>query len=246
MIKVITLITKFIIIALTALLFGSCNHFWGMNSITGSGNVTTEKRTVNGDFKSVEVSNAIDLVIEQSDNVEITVEADDNLQDKITTTVENGVLVIACEVNNFNSIKSKKVTVKMPVIDGLEASSAASINSKNTLKGDHISISTSSASSVNLAIEFETIQSESSSASKITIAGKAINLETSASSGSVIDAKKLLANDVNAHSSSGGSISVHPIVTLTAKASSGGTINYNTVPKSIKKESNSGGSINQN
>ena len=85
-----------------------------MKSIEGSGNVTTEKRNVQGDFKSIEVSNAIDLVIEQSDKTEIIVEADDNLQKEITTNVENGNLLFACKYNSFNNITSKKVTVKMP------------------------------------------------------------------------------------------------------------------------------------
>ena len=79
MVKIITLIAKFIIVTLTALLFASCNLSTNFNSITGSGNVTTEKRIVTGDFKSIEVGNAIDLVIEQADKVEIIVEADDNV-----------------------------------------------------------------------------------------------------------------------------------------------------------------------
>ena len=78
MLKIITLITKFILVALTALLFASCNHSINLNSIEGSGNITTEKRTVEGNFKSIEVNNSIDLVIEQSDKMEIVVEADDN------------------------------------------------------------------------------------------------------------------------------------------------------------------------
>jgi hypothetical protein len=57
MLKIITIITKFILVALTALLFASCNHSINIKSITG--NVTTEKRNVDGDFKSIEVS-AID------------------------------------------------------------------------------------------------------------------------------------------------------------------------------------------
>ena len=71
MIKLITLLTKLIIVALTALFFASCNNIIGHKSIEGSGNVTTEKRIVQGDFKNVSVSNAIDLVIEQSDSTEI-------------------------------------------------------------------------------------------------------------------------------------------------------------------------------
>ncbi|WP_269222075.1 MULTISPECIES: head GIN domain-containing protein [Flavobacterium] len=242
MIKVITLITQFLIVTLVALFFGSCTN---LNSITGSGNITKEKRTVEGNFKSVEVNNAIDLVIEQSDKTEIIVEADDNLHNEIITKVENGVLIITCKYSNFINIKSKKVIVKMPVIEGLEATSAATINSNNTLKGDNLSISSSSASSINVSAEYEAIQIEASSGSSQTINGKAIRLESHASSGGTIDASKLLANEVVADVSSGGSIQTHPIISLKAEASSGGSINYEGTPKSIQKEEHSGGSIHQ-
>lgn len=245
MIKIITLITKFIIVTLTALLFASCNHMINMKSIEGSGHVTTEKRIVQGDFKSVEVSNTIDLVIEQSDKTEIIVEADDNLQKEITTKVENGVLIIACEYNSFNNIKTKKVTVKMPVINRLEASSAATIKSNNTLKGENIKLESSSASSIDLSIESDTIYSEASSGSTININGKALQLNTEASSGSTINAKDLLANEIKVEASSGSTVNVHPIVSLDAEASSGSTVSYNTIPKSIRKEENSGGSIHK-
>jgi hypothetical protein len=246
MIKVITLITKFIVIALVALFFGSCNQIGEINTITGSGNVTSEKRTVHGNFKSVSVNNAIDLVIEQSDKTEITVEADDNLLEEITTTVENGTLVISCKYSNFHNVTSKKVIVKMPIIEELEAGSASTINSKSILKGNSLSLSSSSAGSIHASVEYETIQLDGSSASNQTIKGKALHLEASASSGSAIDASDLLANEVIANSSSGGSIIVHPIVNLKAEASSGGNITYNGTPKSIQKEEHSGGSIGQN
>jgi hypothetical protein len=243
MLKLITIITKFILVALTALLFASCKDSINIKSITGSGHVTTENRTVQGDFKSIEVSNGIDLIIEQSDKTEITVEADDNLQRSITTKVENGVLIVACDYNSFTNIESKKVTVKMPVIEALRASSASSITGINTLKGENISLRTSSAATINLNIKSDQIESKASSGSSITIAGMALNMSATASSGSEIDAKDLLANEVNAVASSGAAISVHPIVSLKAKASSGSTINYNTIPKSIEKRSSSGGDI---
>jgi hypothetical protein len=245
MIKIITLITQFIIVTLTALLFGSCNQLGEINSITGSGNVTTEKRTVTDEFKSVEVNKAIDLVIEQSDKTEIIVEADDNLQKEITTTVENGILVITCKYGNFHNVKSKKVTVKMPVIEGLEASSAATINCNTKLKGNSINLVSSSAASIHATLEYEKVELSGSSASNQTIKGKAIQTEISASSASVIDAEELLSNDIKAEASSASSISVHPIVSLKAEASSGGNIRYNSTPKSIQKEENSGGSIHQ-
>jgi pantoate kinase len=71
----------------------------------------------------------------------------------------------------------------------------------------------------------------------------ALNMEA-ASSGSDIDAKDLLANKVNAAGSSGATISVHPIVSLKAKASSGSNIDYNTTPNQSKRSS-SGASIDK-
>lgn len=245
MIKIITFITKFILITLAALLFASCNEIINHRNITGSGNITTEKRNVNGDFKNIEVSNAIDVVIEQADVTEVIVEADDNLQKAIVTKVENGVLIIGCDYNSFTNIGSKKVTVKMPVINGFEASSAATIKSKNVLKGDNINISASSGSNINVNVEFDNISLDSDSAGNITVLGKTLQLKTSASSGSVINAEDLLANEVIAEVSSGANINTHPILSLNAEASSGGSITYNSDPKSIQQNSNSGGSINR-
>ncbi|WP_291102976.1 MULTISPECIES: head GIN domain-containing protein [unclassified Flavobacterium] len=249
MIKVITIITKFIVVTLIALLFSSCKYSIDIDgfgkSITGSGHITTENRMVQGDFKSIKVSNAIDLEVEQSDKTEITVEADDNLQKEITTKVENGVLIVACNYNSFINVKSRKVTVRMPTIEVLQASSAATIKSTNTLKGENINVRASSAADINLGLEFDVISCKASSGSSININGKALKLETTSSSGSDIDANYLLVNDVIAKASSGGSINVHPIVSLDAKASSGGDINYNIVPKSIQKSTSSGGSIEQ-
>jgi len=245
MIKIIIHITKFIVATITALLFTSCNFVDKMNSIEGSGNVTTEKRIVQGDFKNVSVSNAIDLVIEQSDSTEITVEADDNLQKEIITTVENGTLVIKCKFNSFNNVTMKKVTVKMPVIDKLEASSASSVQSKNVIQGQNITLETSSAATMDVNIESDNITCDSGSGSNINIEGKALKFKTSASSAASIDAQKLLANEVEADASSGGSVNVHPIVSLKADASSGGSVNYDTAPKNIERTSSSGGSVSQ-
>ncbi|PXY44180.1 head GIN domain-containing protein [Flavobacterium hydrophilum] len=242
MIKIIIHITKFIIATITALLFASCN--FNMNSIEGSGNVTTEKRIVQGDFKNVSVSNAIDLVIEQSDSTEIIVEADDNIQKEITTKVINGTLVISCKFSSFNNV-TKKVTVKMPVIDKLEASSASSVHSKNVIEGQNINLEASSASTIDVNIESDHISCDSGSGSTINIQGKALKIKTSATSGSSINAEQLLANEVEAEASSGASINVHPIVKLKADASSGSSINYDSSPKNIEKTENSGGSVSQ-
>ena len=245
MLKIITLITKVILVAIIALLFASCNHSINLNSIKGSGNITTEKRIVEGNFKSIEVNNSIDVIIEQSNETGIMVEADDNLQKHIITTVENGTLVISCDETYFINTEVMKVTVKMPVIEQLEASSDASITSNNTIKGENIALNTSSAATIDLTVEADDITCDSSSGSTIKINGLALKVQLSASSGSDINGKNLASNEVTADVSSGATISTNAIVSLDAEASSGGSISYSKEPKSTRKESNSGGSISR-
>lgn len=243
MIKIITWITKIIVIILTALFFSSCHIDY--KSIKGSGNITTENRKITKKFTGVEVSSAIELTIEQSDATEIVVEADDNLQNNIITVVKNGKLIIASEP--YLNVKSgtRRVNLKMPIIETIEASSAAKVVSRNTLKGNQIYIKSSSAADINLNLEIDTINCKSNSGSTIKLKGMALKTETQASSGSVIESFELLANEVTADASSGASIDVHPVLSLKAEASSGGSIAYQGMPKTLQNKTSSGGSVEQ-
>lgn len=245
MIKLITLITKFIIAAIMALLFSSCMHTsinLG-NGIKGSGNITTETRPANEDFKRIEVSHGIKVIVSQSDNKSITVEADDNIQKHIITKIENGVLKIEAD-ESYNTSETPEVNVQLPVINGLETGSGSQITSSGVLVTENINVKSSSGSEINIEVEADAIKIESSSGSSIEATGKALKLETSSSSGSRIEAKNLMANEIIAKSESGSNTSVYPIVKLDAKASSGSSISYHKIPKTLSKEENSGGSIN--
>jgi hypothetical protein len=244
MLKLITLITKFIVAALMALLFSSCMHSsinLG-NGIKGSGNITTETRTVSQDFKSIEVSNGIKVIVEQANNKSITVEVDDNLQQHIITKIENGVLKIESD-ESYNATETPVVNVKMPVTNGLKTDSGSEITSSNVLITENMDVKADSGSEINIEVEADAIKLESESGSSIEAGGKALKLETSSSSGSQIDAKNLMANEVKANSESGSSTSVCPIVRLDAKASSGSSITYHKIPKTVLEFHYSGGSV---
>ncbi|WP_310595555.1 head GIN domain-containing protein [Flavobacterium sp.] len=244
MIKIITWITKIIVIVLTALFFSGCHLDY--KSIKGSGVITTENRAVTGSFTGIDVSSAIELTLEQADKTEIVVEADDNLQNTIVTEVKDGKLIIANKSYTNIHNGTRKVLVKMPIVDNLEASSASTITSRSLLKGSQIYIKTSSAANINLnSIEMDNVICNSSSAGGIKLKGLALKLETKASSGSSIKCFRLLANEVIADASSGANIQVHPVLSLKAEASSGASINYDAAPKTINQKSSSGGSIQQ-
>lgn len=245
MIKFIVFCTKFVVATIIALLLTSCNSKFDFgDGIDGNGNVTTEKRTVTGDFTKIEASRGLTVEVEQAKSYFIEVEADQNLQQHITTKVENGILYVTAD-ENIDQAESRTIRVKMPKIDGLETTSGADIVGKNTFLGTDLKIRTSSGSEIEVTAEIDAIDCESTSGSSIKISGKALRLATASSSGSTINAEDLMANEVTSESTSGSSSDVHPIVVLNAKASSGSSINYVKNPEKINKEETSGGSVSQ-
>lgn len=245
MIKFMIHLVKVVIATMVALLFSSCNMNFSGESITGSGKVVSKERNLSG-FTKIEVAKGLDCEVIQAPEFKVTVEADDNLQQGIITKVENGTLKITSKYGNYFNVKSKKIYVSLPVIDELQTSSGSNLFTKGVIKSNTIRIKSSSGSDLDAIIESERITLESTSGSSIKVKGKAIDLTTKSSSGSDIDARELLANNIDSESTSGSDTDIHPIVSLKAKASSGSSIDYYSTPKTKSIQETSGGSVDAN
>lgn len=243
MIKFVVFCTKILVGALIALTFASCNQVF--DGVKGNGNVQTELRKISEPFTKIVVKRGLEVIVEQGNVVKVEVEADENLLKLITTTVENGVLVVSSNKNIYQSTV-EVVRVTLPNIEGFETTSGSNLSSKSVIKGTNLNLKASSGSEIDVATEFDLIASESSSGSSISITGKTLKFTAASSSGSEIDAKNLMSNEVVAQATSGSSTDVQPIVSLSAKASSGSSINYTGSPKTINKEETSGGSVSKN
>jgi hypothetical protein len=228
---------KFILVLLTIALI-SCNG----NINIGSGNIITEKRNITESFDKIEASSGVNVFVTQGNLEDVVVETDDNVMKYVITKVENGTLVIKLK-RNSNFMSSIDVKVQMPNISGIKASSGATIEAQNTLRGSLLDMKSSSGSDIKAALEYEDVNCETSSGSTMTVSGKALQLKTNSSSGSDIDANELAANEIIAKASSGSGTRVNPIVKLDAHASSGGTIEYVKIPKTLTKSESSGGSV---
>ena len=228
------------------LTLASCNANLNLgDGIDGSGNVVTEKRTIDAPFTKIDASSGVEVIVEQGAATEVEVEVDDNLMEHIITRVENGTLIVKIE-GNGNTMERGVGRVRTRTIEGLESSSGATIRSKSTLRGTYLTVKSSSGATINTDLEYEKVSCESSSGSEIKLSGKALALDTKSSSGSEIDAKDLAANEITAQSTSGSNTTVNPIVLLNAKASSGSSIDYIKEPKKVIKEETSGGSVSLN
>jgi len=214
----------------------------GFTGIKGNKNVVSEDRTISNNFDEINVQQGIQLFITQDNTTEVKVEADENIIDLLITEVKDNRLKIYFEKNVYRA-KARNVFLSTSAISKLKASSGASVKSENTFQLTSLDLDASSGSSIRIYVNADDITSETSSGASIKVYGKSNTFSGKASSGSSIDADELEAIDAYAKASSGANINVNVSGNLTAKASSGGDIDYEGSPTNINKDTSSGGSV---
>ncbi len=231
------------ITALFLLLISTTSCFVdGITGIKGNRNVVSEDRTISSDFEDIKVQQGINLYITQDNSTEIKVEADENIIDLLITEVNNNELKIYFEKNVYRA-KARNVFLSTDNIKKIKASSGASVKSENTIATNSLDLDASSGSSIKIYVNTDDVTTGASSGAQIKVYGKSKTFSGSASSGSSIDADELKTVDAYAKASSGANINVNVTGKLTAKASSGGDIDYEGNPIDVNKNTSSGGSV---
>ena len=115
------------------------------------------------------------------------------------------------------------VTVAMPALEALDASSGASVDATGVDAG--------------------AFSIDASSGASIDVAGRCDALTVDVSSGGSIDADKLECRTANASASSGGSADIFATESVNGDASSGGSVDVSGSPKIVNKDTSSGGSV---
>jgi Putative auto-transporter adhesin, head GIN domain len=224
--------------AAIAVFFLSSCYF---HSETGSGNITTESRTVS-EFTGIEASASVEVEV-KTGSPKVAVEADDNILRLVETHVSGGTLHIG--IKNGSSINNAhvKIYVTVPVLNHIEANSSASIKVTDMIKSDRrIRLEASSSANIEAGIDAPEIEAEANSSGSINLSGQTRIYKAEASSAGNVKSFELLTETADVSTSSAGRIEVHASVKLKADASSGGNIEYRGGAE-VKSETNSGGSI---
>ncbi|GAA4239556.1 hypothetical protein GCM10022291_34340 [Postechiella marina] len=238
-----TTLTKIIVTTLLSLMLCSCNFDFNLNTgVAGNGNVTKENRGVTNTFNAIKASEGLDVYLNQSHNENIIVEADNNLHELIITEVVNGVLKIHTS-KNIGRATSKKVIVNFKNISKISSSSGSDVYANKVINANHLELSTSSGSDMELEVNASVINCKSSSGSDLRLSGQTEKLIAQASSGSDINAGNLKAQSSQVKASSGADIVVNTSKELVAQASSGGDIKYYGNPIKVDKNNSSSGSV---
>ena len=194
------------------------------HSVSGSGNVASEKRDVSG-FSAIEVGSVFQVEATAGKDFGVEVEADDNLLPLIKTEVsDGGVLRLETEkgISTGNPIL---VRITAPHIENLEVSGASKVFLDN--------------------ISNENLQIDASGAAKVAVAGKTANLTVDVSGASKIDAENLQSENASVDASGASSIKVFAAEQLKAAASGASSVVYSGSPRNLTKKTSGASSIKE-
>jgi predicted small secreted protein len=138
------------ILVLLALLLSGC----GLNSVSGSGNITSESRTISG-VSSVSLAGTGQLIIEQTGNEALTITADDNLLPYLSSDVRGSKLVLGIK-DGTNISPSKEVVYRLEVkkLDEIEVSGAGTVEAKG-INTDRLSVNGAGSTAITAAGQAE-------------------------------------------------------------------------------------------
>ena len=206
---------------ITSFALSSCSN------TSGSGNITTENRSVGG-FTGISVGGDFDVEVKIGTSTELKVEADDNIMPYIETIVSGNTLKIIT-----------------PSLVKVNASASARVDVQDVLKSiERLYFNASSSGDINADVDAPEVEANASSGATINLSGKTRAYNVQVSSGADIRSYNLLSETTKVQVSSGAGAHVYASVSLNAQASSGGTVSY-MGGATVNKAESSGGSINK-
>lgn len=195
-----------------------------------------------GSFQGIKSSQAIDVYLKKGSKEEVKVEVTNGRMADVLTDVSGSVLRIRMRDGSYRKI-NVKVYVTYLKMEKIAASSASNVFSEGQIITPSMSISASSAASIEVSLDADITQVDASSAANVQLEGKSKRLEVEASSAGDVDAYELSSEIVDANASSGASVKVNVLKEIDGHASSGGSIKYRGTPSRTNTGSSSGGSV---
>ena len=222
-------------IAAGMLLFSSCFHVntnWngGKNAIKGEGSVITKSFDLK-DFDRIVINGQADATFTQSDTYEVTLRAQENVFDYVDYRVEGSTLIL--ELKDKRTVRSTDfdLTIKAPVLKGLEINGAADFDipagltsdadlkievngagdlSFKALRCNDLSVMVNGAADMDLeTIDVQKLKVEVNGAGDVNIDGKAAEADLSVNGAGDIDAIGLkVAGKVTKHAAGIAKISM--------------------------------------
>jgi hypothetical protein len=221
-----------------AVIFNACGP-----TITGNGNVHTEKRNT-GDFSGVHTSGSIDVEITSGDSYAVSVEDDDNILPYIITEVEGGNLNVhyknGFSINNDHA----KVYVTAPSLDKIGISGSGNITTKNVVKSSNkIEVNTSGSGDLHAELDAPSVDADIAGSGNISLSGRTKDFSATTSGSGDFKCSDLQSENTIVDITGSGNAHVFASVHLKASVTGSGDVYYRGNPSSPETHITGSGSV---
>jgi len=225
---------------------GFTNNFEG-GGMSGSGNVVTESRKVQG-ITAVSIEFPAEVLIQQGSTESVRIEAEDNLLVQLGSNVEQGTLVIRNTENNWNKrvrpTKTVHITIMVKDLEQIDLSSAGTVNVE-ALETKALTINLSGTGSMTIdKLSTARLDLSLSGVGSITAKGTASDIHLAISGLGSLDGADLVSKSAQAQLSGAGSAILRTSDSLDAEISGTGSIKYYGSP-SIHQQVSGLGSVDK-
>ena len=229
-----------------ALLMTTASHaqWWG-KGIKGNGKMTTITRTT-GDYDGIRCAGSMDFVLVAGDEGKITIEGEENLLEYIVTEVKNNQLVVKVE-NKVNLKpswgKSIKITVPFRDIDAVSLAGSGDVWNEDKITATNFEASLAGSGDMVLNIEATSVEGSIAGSGDLTLKGSTNDLEAKVAGSGDFHGFDLEANNTVVSVAGSGDAEVVSKVSLKARVSGSGDIEYKGNPEREDTKVSGSGSI---
>lgn len=211
------------------------------NTIKANGKAKTHIEFIKN-FDKINIKGKFKVHLMQGDSTQLEIRTSENLIPLVVSTVEKGELEIYLK-NRISDKDRIELFLTAAVINSLEVSEGAQLNSEGLINGDSLNLKGIAGSEVTLSLNYKSLDAESHAGSSLNLSGKSIKAKIISTSGALIKASNLIIEECHAEANSGAVAEINVAKNLEVKANSGGLVSYSGNPNIKNIESNSGGSI---
>lgn len=204
------------------------------NCIKGSGNENTETRKF-GDFKSIEIQGAFNVVLKQDSSMGVKITADDNLLKYIRTGVSGGKLHIYSK-KNFCSKGPITINIGVGRLESLSADGAIELNSDGKINTDNLRLSLSGGNKITLNLNAADFSVDGSGANELFLTGQAAAAKSSFTGSGKLHAFDFVVGDYDLSTTGASNCEINVLKSLKVSTMGASDIKYKGNPANIQNE----------
>jgi len=225
---------SFLFIATCLLFLDGCAF-----GIAGSGNVITEKRSVEK-FSGITLQCAANVYFTQGDQESVSVEGEDNIVPLITTTVKNGKLVIDAE-KEYSSTQPVNVHVTVKELCWLELAGSGNMIGRGPINCDRMTLRVDGSGDLKIDVHSLGVKMSLSGSGNLDVNGVATETDVRIAGSGNVNSEKLKANSGAVIITGSGIAKVNTTDELNVQITGSGNVQFvSQPPKFIKNITGSG------